>query len=101
MNGDSTAGAFVDPPPQALTLTASTPSGSSRAHRGIQWRREITGIAEVGSIVDGIDNIIHQLISWLGYIVMFAFVAFVLLSSLYYIGVFLIRVLRRIFVRPG
>jgi len=50
--------------------------------------------------MDGIDNITHQLISWLGYIVMFAFVAFVILSSLYYIGLFLFRLIRRLFVRP-
>jgi len=45
-------------------------------------------------------NSTHQIISWLGYIVMFGFLAFTLLTSLYYIGLFLYRVLRRLLGRP-
>ncbi len=49
--------------------------------------------------MDDISNGTHQIISWLGYIVMFAFIAFTLISSLYYIGVLLYRLIRRLFAR--
>ena len=51
--------------------------------------------------MDAFTNILHQVISWLGYIVMFAFVAFTMLAGLYYIGLFLFRLIRRLFVRSG
>ena len=49
--------------------------------------------------MDDISNTTHQIINWLGYIVMIGFIAFTLLTSLYYIGLFLYRLIRRWFVR--
>jgi len=49
--------------------------------------------------MDGMTTIMHQIIYWLGYVAMFAFVAFTILSSLYYIGLFIVRLIRRLFVR--
>lgn len=46
----------------------------------------------------GITNM-HQIISWLGYLAMFAFVAFTILTSLYYIGLFIVRLIRRLFAK--
>jgi hypothetical protein len=49
--------------------------------------------------VNDLTDLTHQIISWLGYIVMFGFIAFTLLTSLYYIGLFLYRLIRRLIVR--
>jgi hypothetical protein len=46
--------------------------------------------------MESIATVAHQIIYWLGYLAMFAFVAFTILSSLYYIGVLAVRLIRRI-----
>ena len=51
--------------------------------------------------MDEIAAIMHRVINWLGYIAMFAFVAFTILTSLYYVGIFVFRLIRRLFVRPS
>ena len=49
--------------------------------------------------MDAITTISHQIINWLGYIAMFAFVGITLLAIFYYIGRHIVRLIRRLFLR--